>query len=149
MTRRVLLQPVTGALPQDIDVVRREAADEGYRFIERLIDGWQAGTDRFDKPGEALLLARQDGTIAGIGGITEDPFDRAALRLRRFYVRPRFRRAGVARTLATALMATARKTGRPLHVNAGTTTAPPFWEGLGFRPVMAAHHTHVWERPTP
>lgn len=144
MTGQLSVQPVSGELPADISALRSEATDEGYRFIERLIDGWDTGAVCFDRPGEALLVARQDGTIAGIGGVTVDPFDQSALRMRRFYIRPRFRRRGVATTLATALIEQALKTGRALHVNAGTDAAPSFWENIGFKSVESPHHTHVW-----
>ncbi len=146
MTNRVLLHRVIGKLPEDISALRSDAAHEGYRFIERLIDEWEADIKRFDKPDEALLVARHDRMIAGIGGVTEDPSDHTALRMRRFYVRPAYRRCGVARELATALIAEAIKTGRPLFVNAGTEAAPLFWESMGFSPIENPRHTHVWPK---
>ncbi|MEM7189736.1 MAG: GNAT family N-acetyltransferase [Pseudomonadota bacterium] len=144
MTLEVSLEQVVNDLPDDLTALRKEARHEGYAFIERLADEWDAATVRFEKPGEALLVARSSAVIAGIGGITCDPFDPSALRMRRFYVRLGFRRHGVARILAEALISDATKTGRQLNVNAGTDVAPGFWESMGFSPVDSAHHTHIW-----
>ena len=47
---------------------------------------------RFERPGEALLAAYSEGVLAAIGGITIDPIVPDALRMRRFNVRPAFRR---------------------------------------------------------
>jgi hypothetical protein len=59
---------------------------------------------RFDRPGEALLAAYSDGVLAAIGGITIDPVLPDALRMRRFYVRSAFRRAGIGREIAQVLL---------------------------------------------
>ena len=114
----IALEIVANDLPKDLALLQSEAKAEGYLFIERLADEWAASEARFDRPGESLLIARCQGQLAGIGGITIAPFDTAALR--------------------------ALETGRVLTVNAGTDVAPPFWERMGFIPVDAEHHTHIW-----
>lgn len=144
MTGSIVIEPVRGNLPPDFPVLRAEAAGEGFGFMDRLLREWTSGDVRFDRPGEQLLVARHDGTIAGIGGVTADPFDPSALRMRRFYVRAGFRRHGIARQLALTLLQGALATGRALNVNAGTEVAPGFWESMGFRPVEGLPHTHVW-----
>jgi GNAT superfamily N-acetyltransferase len=55
---------------------------------------------RFDRLGEALLTAYSKGVLAGVGGITVPD----ALRMRRFYVRPAFRRTGIEGQIAHALL---------------------------------------------
>jgi hypothetical protein len=75
--------------------MRREARAEGHQFLDRLASDWASGAMRFDRPGEALLAAYSEGVLAAIGGITIDPIVPDALRMRRFYVRPAFRRAGL------------------------------------------------------
>ena len=98
---------------------------------------------RFDGNGEALFAAHVAGVLAGIGGLTIEPGMPGALRMRRFYVRARFRRAGIGRTLATALLERARITGLLVSVNAAPASAP-FWESLGFVPDMRDGHTHLY-----
>ena len=146
MTDRILLQPVVANLPHDIATLQSDAASEGYRFIDRLIEEWAVNINRFNKSGEALLVARYNGIIAGIGGVTKEPSDQTALRMRRFYVRPDYRRCGIARELAAALITDAVKSCRQLTVNAGTKTAPPFWKSVGFSPILNKHYTHVWPK---
>lgn len=138
------VKPVSNDLPPDLSDLQADAAREGYGFIDRLVNDWASKAVRFDKPGEALLIARQCGSIAGIGGVTEDPFVANALRMRRFYIRPGFRRRGIAQALAKVLLDAAIQTGRPITINAGTAVAPAFWESLGCIPVNAEHHTHIW-----
>ena len=81
--------------------------------------------------------------LAGIGGLTIEPVLAGALRMRRFYVRPLFRRAGIGRTLETALLGRAPTTGLLVTVNAGPGSAP-FWESLRFAPDMRDGHTHLY-----
>ena len=98
---------------------------------------------RFDGNGEALLAAHVTGVLAGIGGLTNEPILPGALRMRRFYVRPLFRRAGIGRTLAMVLLGRARITGLLVTVNAATASVL-FWESLGFAPDMRDGHTHLY-----
>ena len=136
------LQPVIEELPAGFDALRTEACAEGYRFVERLVTDWESGTIRFDRQGEALLAARLHCVLAGIGGLTIDPVVPDALRMRRFYVRPAYRRSGMGRELATALLEWARSFSRLVTVNAGPASAA-FWESLGFAPDARDRHTHI------
>jgi GNAT superfamily N-acetyltransferase len=69
--------------------------------------------------------------LAGIGGVTVDPVIPEALRMRRFYIRERFRRHGIGQQLALALLAQPVGRDGPVTVNAAAGSAP-FWEALGF-----------------
>jgi GNAT superfamily N-acetyltransferase len=62
--------------------------------------------------------------------------------MRRFYVAARFRRHGIGRRLASALLAQALRSTAVVTVNAGTGSAP-FWEALGFVAAPGAGHSHV------
>lgn len=133
-------------LPAGFDTMRAEARAEGYRFVETLATDWEARMTRFDREGEVLLAALLDGTLAGIGGLTIDPVTPGAMRMRRFYIRAPFRRSGIGRQLATALLEQPIRTGRGLiAVNAAAGSAS-FWESLGFAPDMRDGHTHVLVR---
>ena len=80
---------VTKTLPSCFEVIRSESLKEGYRFIDRLLDEWNNGINRFNKPNEVLLYACKNDVIAGIGGLTIDPEIPDAMRMRRFYVASR------------------------------------------------------------
>ena len=137
------LRLVIESLPAGFDALREEARVEGYLFVERLAADWAARRMRFDRDGEALLAAHVTGVLAGIGGLTIEPVLPSALRMRRFYVRSLFRRAGIGRSLATALLERARTTGLLVTVNAAPASVF-FWESLGFAPDMRDGHTHLY-----
>jgi len=135
----VRLERVIGDLPAGFEAMRAEARTEGYRMLDTLAAEWATATARFDRDGEALLTAYADGVLVGIGGLTQEPADPGALRLRRFYVRKSIRGDGVGRALATALLA---KASRPVTVNAAAGSEE-FWEALGFAPDRRDGHTHI------
>jgi GNAT superfamily N-acetyltransferase len=138
------LEPVLDALPVGFDALQAAALAEGFRHVERIAVDWEAGRTRFDRPGEALLAARLDGVLVGIGGLTIEPVVPGALRMRRFYVRPAFRRIGVGRQLVTALLAGVDG-DRSIAVNAAPASIG-FWESLGFNPDLRDGHTHILSR---
>jgi GNAT superfamily N-acetyltransferase len=132
-------------LPAGFDALRAESRTEGYRFLERLAVDWASGAIRFDRPGELLMVARVDGVLAAIGGLTVDPVVAGALRMRRFYVGARFRRQGIGRRLVSALLEQAQRGAGVVTVNAGAGSAP-FWVALGFVTELRDGHTHVLVR---
>ena len=136
------LVEVVEALPDDFEQIRAEALAEGIGHLDRLAVDWARGAIRFDRCGEALLAARLDRMLAGIGGLTIDPAVHGALRMRRFYVRAPFRRRGVASALGRALIARAAGASRAITVNAPPPAAA-FWQSLGFVPDARDGHTHV------
>jgi GNAT superfamily N-acetyltransferase len=79
---------------------------------------------RFDRPGEALLAAYSGEVLAAIGGITIDPVHSDALRMRRFYVRTAFRRTGIGREIALALLEGALQRVRVVTLNAAVESVP-------------------------
>jgi GNAT superfamily N-acetyltransferase len=138
----VRLEPIVDKLPADFDTIRAEARAEGRAFLDRLATDWAAGLIRFDRDGEALLAAYSDSVLAGVGGITVDPVVPEALRMRRFYVRSAFRRTGIGREIAHALLERAFRTSRVVTLNAAVDSVP-FWESIGFVPQVRDGHTHV------
>ena len=135
-------------LPDGFAALLADAAAEGVRNMALLADGWASGDQRFQGDGETLLGALLAGTLVGVGGLSVEPAaDRPALRVRRFYVRPDFRRQGVARTLASALIQEGLDQVDLLTVNAAASpAAAPFWEAQGFSPDATGPWTHVLRR---
>jgi GNAT superfamily N-acetyltransferase len=136
------LERVFEELPAGFDLLRAEAHAEGYRHLERLAEEWSVHRMRFDREGEALLAARLGADLTGIGGLTIDPSQPDALRMRRFYVGKSFRRNGIGRALAEKLLVHARALGRLVTVNAAAGSEP-FWLSLGFVSEVRNGHTHV------
>ena len=139
----IQIDAVTETLPVEVDQLRVDARAEGFRFVDRLVDEWASGANRFSKTGEALLVARVDEAIAGIGGVTLEPALPDALRMRRFYIRPRYRRMGIGRRIVARLLVEPSRSGTTITVNAGTDIAPAFWEALGFGRDERDGYTHI------
>lgn len=137
------VEPVISALPGDFQALRAEAAAEGFFHIDTLWSEWESGTNRFTRPGEKLLAAWHDSQLAGVGGMTVDHTLPDALRMRRFYVRPAFRRAGTGRLLAEALLVHARPLGKDIALFAPFPAAAAFWEAMGFVRDDRDGHTHI------
>jgi GNAT superfamily N-acetyltransferase len=140
---------IEGELPQAFERLRAEAAAEGFDHIERLASEWAAGEQRFDKPGEALFAVFVDGELAGVGAVSREHLEPqlGAMRMRRCYVRRVFRRAGVGRALAGAMIQQGLQSTGVLTVNAGTPDAPAFWAAMGFAQDARNGRTHVLRSP--
>jgi GNAT superfamily N-acetyltransferase len=136
------LEFVRDELPEGFDVLRAEARAESLAFVERLAADWNSRTMRFDRNGEALLAAYVNGELAGIAGLTVEPAVPGAFRMRRFYVRPSYRRNGIGHNLATALLLQSETGGKPVTVNAALASFS-FWESLGFERDRRDGHTHI------
>lgn len=138
----IVIEVVDGAMPVDLKLLAPAAAAEGIRTIEVVLEAWASGENRFDRPGETLLVARVDGRLAGVGGITRDTSFADALRMRRFYVLPEYRGLGLGRVLAGQLLAGAREHVGWVTLRASSADAGRFWERLGFTAVPLKTHTH-------
>jgi hypothetical protein len=63
-------------------------------------------------------------------------------------VRSAFRRAGIGREIAHALLEGALERVCVVTLNAAVESVP-FWEALGFLPQARDGHTHVWRQAEP
>jgi GNAT superfamily N-acetyltransferase len=133
------------ALPPGFPALRDAALGEGWKILRVLEEDWAGGALRFDAPGEALFCARQDGVLAGMLGLSADPYseENSVSRLRRLYVAPPHRGRGIGRELVEAAVEAARAHGsRMLRVRA---PAPSwgFYEACGFLPAVMRSATHI------
>jgi GNAT superfamily N-acetyltransferase len=146
MTIALKIAPVTATLT-DLDALRKEASDEGFRFIERLHQDWHADANRFDKAGECLLVAWSDASPVGIGGLNRDPYTASQTtgRLRHLYVRNSVRRNGVASALLKELLARARGAFSVVRLRTDTPEAASFYLSQGFRPVSDDSASHAMD----
>jgi GNAT superfamily N-acetyltransferase len=133
-------------LPIDIlDPLLEESEREGWRFLRRLADEWQAGTNRFDRPGEGLFAAWADAELVGVCGLNTDPYGAATRigRVRRLYVARCHRRCGVGRKLVEAVVRAAKGQFGALRVRTENPKAARLYERLGFAAVGMADCTHT------
>jgi GNAT superfamily N-acetyltransferase len=131
--------PATG-----MEQLHAEAKEEGYDFIDTLVDEWASGTNRFNAPGEILCGHLEGGLLVAVGGLTIDPFPTAPHtgRIRRVYVRAAWRNKGVGRALVSTLVEEARKNFRHVRLRAENASAARLYERMGFTPIDNPDATH-------
>jgi putative acetyltransferase len=152
------IEVLTPATPELIDGTRaifREYADQlGVDLCFQNFGAELAGLPgEYAAPQGALLLALVDGEVAGCGALRAltDVDYANACEMKRLYVRPAFRRFGIGRLLAQALMDRGVQAGysnllldtlddmeaaRGLYSSLGFEEIPPYY----FNPIPGAHY---------
>jgi GNAT superfamily N-acetyltransferase len=125
--------------------LRAEAKEEGYDFVETLVEEWGSGRNRFDAAGETLMGGLDEGLLIAVGGLNCDPFaGRPDLgRIRRVYVRQAWRSQGIGRTLVTALVQEARAHFSCVRLRAESSGAARLYERIGFAVTPGPDATHT------
>jgi GNAT superfamily N-acetyltransferase len=136
-------------VPEGFEPLRREAAAEGYGFIDRLGEEVARGAyaDNADLP--VMLAAFSEGGLAALGGLTHDPYDPAPdlARIRHVYVRPAKRREGIDRLLTSALIQQGFALAGRLSLRAADARSAAFWDAQGFvRDDSSVTRTHLLAR---
>lgn len=136
-----------GALPESFPVPATVAKAEGYDFLERLGARWRDGAYLQDRDASVLAAFSDDHVIA-IGAQTFDEHDPHPdhRRIRHFYVHRDYRRAGIGRTLAGALIQEAFQHAPRLHLRATHALSTAFWDAMGFARVDHPTRTHLLRR---
>ncbi|MEY4754331.1 MAG: hypothetical protein RJA44_2006 [Pseudomonadota bacterium] len=153
-----LIVPDTPALLEAARLIFREYAcglgvDLGFQGFEAEL---AALPGDYAAPAGLLLLALVDGAVAGCGAfrrLTDVDYPNAC-EMKRLYVRPAFRRYGLGRLLAEALIDHAREAGysamlldtlsdmeaaRELYGSLGFVEVPPYY----YNPLPGAHYLKV------
>lgn len=128
-----------------IEILQSEAREEGYDFIETLVEEWASAKNRFHAQGEALCGYLDQGLLVAVGGLNCDPFaSRPDIgRIRRVYVRHAWRGKGIGRALVTALVDEARSHFSCVRLRAENADAARLYESLGFAPIASPDATHI------
>lgn len=135
-------------------ILREYAASLGIDLCFQNFDAELATLPgEYAPPAGQLLLAYVDGALAGCGALRAlaDADYANACEMKRLYVRPAFRRFGLGRMLAQALLDEARRVGysamlldtlddmesaRELYASLGFEEIPPYY----FNPIAGAHY---------
>ena len=122
-----------------------ESKREGFEFVQRTIDDWSSGANRFSRAGEGFwgLLAGDE--LVGIGGLNIDPYtnDAATGRIRHLYIRPAWRRQGCAALLMNTIIKQARPHFHTLRLFTANPAAAAFYGKLGFLHLPGQRVSHV------
>ncbi len=134
------LQEAQGCL----DRLLVESRAEGFDHIRRLVSHWEDGSNRFNRPGEALYGAFVVQQLVGAGGLNRDPFARDPRigRVSHVHVLPSWRRRGVATSLLRAFVDDAQVSFAILRLRAAAGDASLLYESIGFERVTEANATH-------
>ena len=132
-------------LPVGIEMLRAEAAEEGFRFLDKLVTEWHSAENGFAKPGEVFLGAFQADGLVAVGGLNRDPYaDKDGVgRLRHLYVTKSARRSGVGAALVRQLLDRAAGSFHVVRLRTATREAAEFYVRLGFSPVDDQAATHA------
>jgi GNAT superfamily N-acetyltransferase len=123
-----------------------ESLGEGYEFVDRLWREYEAGVNRFDGVGEALLGVFEDNRLIAIGGLHQDLYlaDDSIGRIRHVYVLNAYRGQGVGRRLMAALIDAAQSHYHTLTLRTMTSDAAAFYSAIGFEPSPRLENASHW-----
>jgi GNAT superfamily N-acetyltransferase len=132
-----------------LKILRAAAASEGFGFIDRLIDDWQTGLNRFDRPGERFFGSFQEDRLLAVCGLNRDPYvDQDGVgRLRHLYVLRAVRRRGVATALVKRALSEAAGFFRFVRLQTDNQEAAELYAKLGFAHVIDETASHVIALP--
>ena len=142
---RALIERVSGAPTARLAALLAESEQQGFGFVRRLVEEWESEANRFDRPGEALFVARVGDDVVGVCGLNVDPYagDPKIGRVRHLYVLVPHRRSGIGEQLVADVLEAAQGRFARLHLRTTNATAARLYERMGFRRTAARDHTHV------
>ncbi len=132
-------------IDEDLLALVAAARSEGFTFMDRLVNHWSSGKNRFDQPGECYFTVRFGGRLVAAGGLNRDPYgdDARIGRVRHVYVLPEARRSGAGTALLMAITTAARRQFKLLRLRTNTDRGAAFYEALGFERSDAPDASHL------
>jgi len=134
-------------LPIDrLNALVMEADATGFHGLVRLVEDWRSGLNRFNKPGEAVFIATDNGRVVGVCGLNRDHYlsDPMVGRVRHLYVAVDHRRKGIGSRLVCAVIGAAQGHFARLRLRTDSPHADGFYRSLGFMPFTSepacSHH---------
>ncbi len=126
-----------------------ESVRDGYNFLQRTIDDWHSGANKFDRPGEKLWGLFIRNNLIGVGGLNIDPYSLIPKigRMRHLYVREAHRRAGYATLIVNKILKEACYHFTVLRLFTENEGASAFYEKLGFKKTVEYKASHFITLP--
>jgi GNAT superfamily N-acetyltransferase len=129
------LKPITNLLDFDLHSLVEQSKEDGFRFLERLVNDLKSGSNTFNREGEVLIgVFNEKGIPVAIGGLNRDPFskDKNIGRLRRFYVSKEVRRSGIGSLLVNRIIDEAKRHYEIVVLHTDTEQGDRFYRAVGF-----------------
>lgn len=135
----------SGVRPPGLDELLEASLAERHGLVQRTLEDWELGVNRFDRPGEAFFLATVDVATVGMCGLNVDPYldEPNVGRLRHLYVLPIFRRRRIGRRLVKACMVEAAGVFDRVRLRTFDPDAVYFYESFGFATTDEESATHT------
>ena len=130
----------------DITPLLDSSVAEGYRFIQKLIDEYDNGKNRFDKKGELLLIIELDNQVIGIGGLNIEPYlnEDQVGRIRNIYIHPKHRGKKLGEQLVQILIEQSKKDFKLLRLLTENPIADHLYQKIGFNKITGLYKaTHI------
>lgn len=130
----MLIERVNYLEQYNLNLLLEESISEGYKFVQKLLEEYMVGSNRFNRLGETLFVALIDEEVIGICGLNIDPYlDLINVgRVRHLYVLPKHRSSGVAKKLLGMIIDEARNHFRTLTLYTENPIADKFYKNIGF-----------------
>jgi len=146
----IQIQQIPDLSPSDISFLLNDSILDGHNHIQRLVDDYVTGKNRFMKPGESLFIALLGNKIVGICGLNQYPYYNPTYgRIRRLYVLKTYRQSGIGRMLVEAVIRQANGKFEKLILRTDNPVASKFYESLGFKvatDILNATHIKTLKR---
>ncbi|MGE7920020.1 GNAT family N-acetyltransferase [Viridibacillus sp. NPDC093762] len=129
------VKQINNLLNFDFDSLVKQSKEDGFRFVERLVNDYKNGSNTFNHFGECLFgVFNEEGLLVAIGGLNKDPFsnEHSIGRLRRFYVNKAYRRNGIGSLLVKRIIEKAKKYYKIMVLHTDTEQADKFYTSMGF-----------------
>ena len=126
-----------------------ESMRDGYNFLQRTIDDWYSGANKFDRPGEKLWGVFIGKDLIGVGGLNIDPYSLTPKvgRVRHLYIGAAHRRAGYATLIMNKILNEACYNFTILRLFTDNAGASTFYEKLGFKQTEEFKANHLITLP--
>lgn len=130
----MLIERVTSLEQYNLKLLLDNSISEGHKLIQKLLDEYTAGSNKFNKNGESLFVARIEDKVIGIGGLNIDPYlDLIHVgRVRHLYVLPKYRGSGVGKKLLRTIIEEAKKYFQTLTLYTDNPVADKLYRNSGF-----------------
>ncbi|QTC42897.1 GNAT family N-acetyltransferase [Bacillus sp. V3] len=129
------LKPIASLLDFDLHSLIEQSKEDGFRFVERLVNDYKNGSNTFNREGEVLIgVFNEEGILVAIGGLNINPFskDNNIGRLRRFYVSKEVRRNGIGSLLVNRIIEEAKRYYEIVVLHTDTEQGDRFYRAVGF-----------------
>ncbi|MBT2730436.1 GNAT family N-acetyltransferase [Bacillus sp. ISL-75] len=129
------VKQIKNLLNFDLDSLVKQSKEDGFCFVERLVNDYKNGSNTFNQFREGLFgVFNEESVLVAIGGLNKDPFsnEQSIGRLRRFYVSKEYRRNGIGSLLVKRIIDEAKRYYKILVLHTDTEQADKFYTSMGF-----------------